>query len=506
MTIIPLNELLEAMQKAKDFLFAQIKNGASKSQDVSANKLQKKVSVKHFDSSRFKKNIHIYSHLDADGLSAAAIMAKIFTRENIGFQITILNQLESQYITTIAEEILKYNRFIVLTDFGSGQYEILKEKLRPTDFLILDHHKPEKLEEPPLVNHINPYFYNIRGEDEISGAGVCYLFSKIMNEKNRDLAHLAIIGAIGDMQNNNDKNEFKGLNKSILQEAMDDGKITLEKNIAISRTRPLIQALTYSLPLEIEGLSGNFDGVVQFLNRINIRSSDELNHPRTLIDLSEMEKKTLTNALIQYALVEKGIATDKIKKLVTTFYILSEIDSKVSVSDAREMSSLLNACGRRGKQGLGIAALLGNSRALQDALNEKVEYKKELSRAIQSAKKQIREYEYIRTVYDNSIDERIIGTICSILIHSDLEHDKPLIAFADSDNHFLKVSSRANRELLDRGLDLGVVMRKACQFLQIQNPAGGHPPAAGAKIKTIHLKGFIEKVNEIVKDQISKKN
>ncbi|UYP45531.1 hypothetical protein NEF87_001816 [Candidatus Lokiarchaeum ossiferum] len=500
--MIPLNELLNAMQKAKDFLFAQIEKGASKNQDEIAPNLQKKVSLQHFDSSRFQKNIHIYSHLDADGLSAAAIMAKMFTRENIGFQITILNQLESQYIATIAEEISKYNRFIVLTDFGSGQYEILKEKLKTTDFLILDHHKPEKIDNPPEINHINPYFYDIRGEDEISGAGICYLFSKIMNEKNQDLAALAIVGAIGDMQNNNDKSEFKGINQKILQEAMNDRKIILEKNIAISRTRPLIQSLIYSLPLEIEGLSGSYDGVVQFLNRINIQATDELNHSRTLIDLSEMEKKTLTNALIQYALVEKGISTDDIKKLVTTFYILTDFDPKISVSDAREMSSLLNACGRRGKQGVGIAALLGNAEALTDAMSEKKDYKKELSRAIQSAKKQIREYEYIRTVYDNTIDERIIGTICSILIHSDLQHDKPLIAFADSDNHFLKVSSRANRELLDKGLDLGIVMRKACQQLKIQNPAGGHPPAAGAKIKTAHLKDFIEKVNEFVKEQI----
>ena len=503
MNTIPLNELVDAMQKAKEFLFTQIKKGSSKNHEENSPINQKEASIQKFDSSRFKKNIHVYSHLDADGLSAAAIMAKMFTREKIGYQITILTQLETKNITTIADEISKYNRFIVFTDFGSGQYEILKEKLLMEDFLILDHHKPEKLQETPLVNHINPYFHNIRGEDEVSGAGICYLFSKVVNAENRDLASLAIIGAIGDMQNHNDKNEFIGLNKIFLQEAIEDNKITLEKNIAISRTRPLIQALAYSLPVKIDGFSSNYEEVNHFLKKINIQSANELNHPRMLIDLSEMEKKTLTNALIQFAVVEKGISTEKIKKIVTTFYILSDMDPSISVSDAREMSSLLNACGRRGKQGIGIAALLGDKKALKEALDESVIYKKELSRAIQSAKKQIREYDHIRTVYDNSIDEKIIGTICSILIHSDLDHDKPLIAFADSNNRMLKVSARANRELLKRGLDLGVVLRKTCQELNIQNPAGGHPPAAGAKIKTTHLKDFIEKVDQFVKDQIN---
>ncbi len=65
--------------------------------------------------------------------------------------------------------------------------------------------------------------------------------------------------------------------------------------------------------------------VSQFLHKINIKSVDELNQPRTLINLSDMEKKTLTNELIRYAVGEKGVSTDKIKRIVTTFYILSDI-------------------------------------------------------------------------------------------------------------------------------------------------------------------------------------
>lgn len=48
----------------------------------------------------------------------------------------------------------------------------------------------------------------------------------------------------------------------------------------------------------------------------------------------------------------------------------------------------------------------------------------------------------------------------------------------------MKVSARADKNLIEQGIDLGIIMRKACQKIGIEDPAGGHPPAAGAKIPT----------------------
>ncbi|MFX1448510.1 MAG: hypothetical protein ACFFCG_10295, partial [Promethearchaeota archaeon] len=36
--------------------------------------------------------VHIYTHLDADGLSSGAILGKALYRENIPFQISVLRQ------------------------------------------------------------------------------------------------------------------------------------------------------------------------------------------------------------------------------------------------------------------------------------------------------------------------------------------------------------------------------------------------------------------------------
>ncbi|KKK71982.1 hypothetical protein LCGC14_2908480, partial [marine sediment metagenome] len=50
-------------------------------------------------------SIHIYTHLDADGLSSGAILGKCFLRENLPFQITTLRQLEKVEIAKISEKI-----------------------------------------------------------------------------------------------------------------------------------------------------------------------------------------------------------------------------------------------------------------------------------------------------------------------------------------------------------------------------------------------------------------
>ena len=306
------------------------------------------------------------------------------------------------------------------------------------------------------------------------------------------------------MQNNGEKGTFHGVNQIILEDAKSTNSITDEYNLAISRTKNLPYAVAYTLPILLPNLSEDLSHAEEFLKRNQIRSTDDLGNPRTFLDLSDLERKNLLKALITYALVECSLDSDKSKQLLQTIYLLNNIDPKFEISDAREMSSLLNACGRSGHASLGIAALMGDEESLEKAIESTKNYKHEIFQAVNRARANIREYEYILTVYEQSISETMIGTICSILVHSGNIEDKPLIAFADSDLHSLKVSARADKNLIEKGLDLGIVMRKACQQIGIEDPAGGHPPAAGAKIPTNKLKDFIQVVNELTGMQLKK--
>jgi len=468
-----LDDFLKAIDERKDYFLKSINYNEEKSE----------TSKKKAD---FKKSVHIYSHLDSDGLSSAAILAYALRRAEISYQLSILPQLETKYIQEIKEEIISYNRFIIFSDFGTGQLEFLKNDLGSKNYLILDHHQPENLKEQPDIFHVNPYYYDISGESEISAAGVCYLFAKTLDPKNIDLSSLAIIGALGDMQNKG--GNFVGANKSILDDAITSGKISVERDLAIWRNQPLSKALAYSMPEKLPAISGDEEKAIMFLNSLQIKMVDEWNEKRTLLKLSTNEKKTLVKALIS----EGGGG-----KLMTNYYLLSNFDP---ISDAKEMSKLLNACGRLGFPSLGISSLMGDKNALKKAIEKNKIFKREISLAIRLAEANIRNYDNINTFYHNEINEKIIGTICSILVHSkeDLKL-KPLIAFADSDDHSLKVSARANRELVKKGLNLGKILREVCQKMEIINPAGGHPPAAGAKIPSMNLKTFIEEVDKAAK-------
>ena len=55
--------------------------------------------------------------------------------------------------------------------------------------------------------------------------------------------------------------------------------------------------------------------------------------------------------------------------------------------------------------------------------------------------------------------------------------------------------------MINEGLDLAQIIREVCSDMAIENPGGGHPPAAGAKIPSARLKEFLDLVDKAVKNQ-----
>ena len=96
------------------------------------------------------------------------------------------------------------------TDLGAGQIKAILKHLGTKIIFILDHHSFDKkiiASIPKNIMLLNPHVFDIDGSTEISGSGVAYFFAEAMNQKNMDLAHLGVIGAIGDTQ---EKKEFVG--------------------------------------------------------------------------------------------------------------------------------------------------------------------------------------------------------------------------------------------------------------------------------------------------------
>ena len=63
--------------------------------------------------------------------------------------------------------------------------------------LILDHHVAEAATDPN-VHNLDPDLYGLKGDRDISASTTCYLFAVTLDPINRDMAHIAALGAVAD--------------------------------------------------------------------------------------------------------------------------------------------------------------------------------------------------------------------------------------------------------------------------------------------------------------------
>jgi single-stranded-DNA-specific exonuclease len=468
--------------------------------------------------------IHILTHLDSDGLSSGAILGKTLYREKIPFQITVLKQLEKEEIEKISKTVEEYHNFLIFSDFGSGQYQELQDKLFPniesSHYLILDHHFPQGISNKEDIDqlkeihnktrpwHINPYFYGIDGSYEISGSGVCYLFSKCINAENSDLSSIAIIGAIGDIQNQGPNKSFTGINGIILEESKKCNLIEVVNDLNFSSIKPIHEAIAYSSDINLPGLTGDPNKTLKFIQTLGILIEHSNGNIRTLNDMSQDEKRKITSAIIEYATVKLNIEPSEIiDKLIINRYLLKNEKVGSELHDALEFSNLLNACGRTKSASLGIAIAMGDRKlAYEQSRENLIEYKNLLAKSISwiFEENKINEKDKIQYFFgEDVIPESVVGTISSMLIYEKsnrIDKSKAVFGLAKRENeNVYKVSARAHENLVNKGINLSNVIREACKLTNLDSLGGGHAPAAGTKIPIEKAELFLDNCNAIIK-------
>ncbi|TXT67482.1 MAG: RecJ-like exonuclease [Promethearchaeota archaeon] len=479
----------------------------------------------------FKKNhqinyspVKIYTHLDADGLSSGAILGKALYREEIAFQMTVIKQLEREEIQNIVAQSEEFGNFIIFSDFGSGQYLALKELLK-NPFIILDHHLPQKiankeefdaLEQIYLSTkewHINPYFYGFNGSIEVSGAGMCYYFAKVLNEENKDLSAIAMIGANGDVQNQGPNKSFTGINSKILEDAKECNLIEIVDDINFSPIRPLNEALAYSSDINLPGLSGDINKSLKFLKKLGIIMEKTDGKIKTLLDLNQSEKQKITSGIIEYASLKLDIEPYEIlNNLIVNRYLLTKEEPGTDLHDINEFSNLLNACGRSNNASIGIAIAMGDrEKALKQARENLKAYKKTLSEALLWVKEKdiIKELDYIQYFYgEDKISDTIIGTVCSMLIYDEskiIKKSKPIVGYAKrKGTGIYKLSARAHESIVQKGVNLSEAIRDALQQTNLNALGGGHPPAAGTTVPINKIEQFLDNMSAVIQNQLEK--
>jgi len=452
------------------------------------------------------ERIWVESHLDADGIAAASIVGKALSRLEADFRIRVERWFDEKIVDQLASE---KPGLIIFTDMGSGYLDILGAKLSEKDLIILDHHQPTTEKIPESFVQVNPHLRGIDGSRDLSGAGVAYLVAKKLNESNIDLAHLAVIGALGDIQDKYEQRSLGGVNKLVVDDAVESGCLQVETDLLFfgRETRPIHKALAYTTDPYIPGISGKEDQALALITNLNIRIKEEEKW-RALRDLSQDEKKMLFSALAEI-LASRDLDSDIAMKLIGTVYTLDREEPWTPIRDAREFALLLNATGRTGKPSLGIAVCIGDRGTMLAKANTALEeYRRSIMTYLNWLSDNPERIEELESIYvihgENSIDEKMISAISTILSTNMPKRDKPVIGYSVvPDEGVIKVSARANEFLIGQGLNLGKILGEAAE--KNMGKGGGHDIAAGGQVPYEKKKEFIDLLDKLVRDSLRRK-
>lgn len=424
----------------------------------------KKIAIEFLEKTE-DKQIQVISHNDTDGITSAAIFTRALQRLNKNFSIKIVKGLEEEVFKELDE-----NKIIVFLDLASNSFNYI-EKLK-THVFIFDHHEINS-KIPDNVSIINPHLFK---EEEVSGAGLTYLFCKELDETNIDLAHLAIIGMVGDMLD-------KNMNKTY-QKILADSNVTPKKGLMLyPATRPIDRVLEYNSDIHIPNITGSGIGAHNFLRDIGL---EKINGKfKTIIELNEDElSKVITAITLQRE--DNGDPAD----LIGNIYLINFFNK---LEDARELSATINACSRQGESGTAIAFCLQNKKAKERAEKIHAQNKQQIVKSLNilPGLEKIEEKNFVLINAQDKIKDTIIGTIASILSNSRrYERGKIIIAMAYNKNK-IKVSARLVGKS-DKNIRevLGAVIET------IGGEVGGHRAAAGCLIEKSQEKEFIDTVKK----------
>ena len=406
--------------------------------------------------------VRIYTHHDADGISAGAILAKSLLRAGKAFHITFLKGLNEPF---------EYEReeLLVFADMGSGYADLVSQV--ETDVVVLDHHIPNgEIRPKGNIVHVNPHLVGMDGTFELSASGVCYFFANELG-RNRDLASLALIGALGDKQ------KIVGGNEEIFKNGIEAGVVEEKKGVNLPSGK-LREVLVKSLEPYLDFYKKE-EELEDFLGKAGLDGDREFD------ELDEDEIRRLADA-VALRLLRMNAYTGIFDQIIGKRIVLKNLLIKNAVMAV----DVVNSCGRIGSMSTAIAMLLGDVEAMNRAIRIRDEYVVQILEELRKRREEVREGFCIRyLIMENGLSASPVATTLSRYVFT----DKPLIVINIKNEH-AKVSARTNEALAER-VDLAEIMRLAAE--RVGGRGGGHRVAAGANIAPDKVEEFLKEVDRL---------
>jgi len=440
----------------------------------------------------------LISHYDADGITAAGIICTALLRKGVQFHTTIVSKLDRSFIQGLDEEL------IIFCDMGTAQADLIQERLSERDVIIIDHHVPLaplpvfRTASAVLINPLSSKTVGTSGMDgelgEICAAGLSYLLARCISgtdKDNLDLAGLAIAGTLGD------KLEFtKGINKMIVDEAIQAGVISIKKGVKLGAGK-IRDSILFSTDPYIP-LAGKVEWVDALLSKLSIESDKKVS------DLRAEEEKRLADAL--FSLLRERNAEIPESALIGTTYLLN----REVITNGLAFMRTVDACGRLGNPSIGIGLCLREENLMEEATLLYLKFQSKLVSELNRIERDEGTLKELQNMIYFFVQERgITGVLAGIV--ADYLYTGKIVVVVNTQERAeegkvaeTKISARCNKRLLaaSKGLDLATAMEKAARA--VSGVGGGHPVAAGASIPKGSEEQFLAALDRIIGEQRGK--
>ena len=436
--------------------------------------------------------IAVVTHLDADGITSGSIIASALARMGAHYSVRAVSDMNPSIIERMKSE---NHDFYVITDLGGGWASQLRRTLGDK-WVVIDHHQipEEEMLTDDAGQILNAWKYGIDGGRHVPAGGMAYMVASALDRKNRDLSCIAVVSAVADRQDQGEKKSFVGLNTEILKTAQSLGLVSVDLDIMLTgrETRPLHEALAHTSFPYIDGLTWNKEACHALLKNAGIQLKDN-GRWRVLAEISQEEKSAVLDAIAKLVASSNKTSTSVLDDLIGYVYTLAGEDKRSQLRDAREFSTMLNACGRIGKAGVGIAICMGDRNAMLGAGEEIVgAYRNTLRNYLSTVfSEKWRLVDDGRSVFvsgDGLLAEDMLGAVSSLLSGSPSLSGRLLFVRTLAKDGTYKFSSRKCLGCTSQA-NLGLIMRHYAE--ELEGAGGGHSAAAGCRIPTAALEEFL---------------